>query len=524
MRVIYAAFSALLAICGTHAEPCPEMPPPVSKDRVSDLLKDSGVKSGLEQVQSLLTQHASNLPSGMVATIVYDQETILQFSHGSRNISDASSAPLETSNLMRIASISKVFTDVLLYQLRDAGIVGLDDKVADYVPGFNMKKAPGSATRRDITLRGCSSHTSGLPREVPYPCNFGTRCNESEVLNIIKDEVVLMPPNRRFHYSNLGMALLGRALGHASGSSDAWAYESQVKQRILEPLGMKYASFYLDETTKARMGVGTGVDGSAINLSHTCNGAHESEVAWCGPCGCLWASADDIGELMKLFHRDDRPADAGKQVLDGDSIHEMMAPAVLLRDGTAAVGSPFEIQYSSGVWIKSKQGQFPGYRSSMSLVPELKLGIFVSALVSDVEDENVWTIAALDILIPLFKSALWRLAPVPTLPANYTALVGKYAISDGYYDTSVTVEVVGGQLIMNEGGGPNDILALSVVDGFENVLRVHIVNSTESCMWLDNGDQEFAYFNILHGQVESLRWMGGLYGRMRDSDSESVVV
>jgi hypothetical protein len=43
----------------------------------------------------------------------------------------------------------------------------------------------------------------------------------------------------------------------------------------------------------------------------------------------------------------------------------------------------------------------------VTIVPKLKVGIFVSALISDVVDGSVWTASALDILLPAFENLLW---------------------------------------------------------------------------------------------------------------------
>merc|ERR1719486_535753 len=146
---------------------------------------------------------------------------------------------------------------------------------------------------------------------------------------------------------------------------------------------MVNASFVFDNATKARRAVGTAPDGSQIDESHDWLPC-DAGIAWEAPTGSLWASADDMVELMKLFFRDNHPAENGtKQILDGDSLNEMLEAVVLLEDGTSAVGSPWEAKYSSGVWMKSKQGQLPGYRSAVSIVEELKIGVFVSALVTE---------------------------------------------------------------------------------------------------------------------------------------------
>ena len=154
----------------------------------------------------------------------------------------------------------------------------------------------------------------------------------------------------------------------------------------------------------------------------------------------------------------------------GVTLREMLSPATLLRDGSSAVGSPWEIKYSGGVWVKSKQGELPGYRSSVMLAEPLKrsgaseaahrpaavapahtmrcrpapsnppcapcsrhgcrlflrLGVFVSALVSEVSSSTVWTLDVLDALVPAISRALWRLAPAPALPPEAGLLTGAY--------------------------------------------------------------------------------------------------
>ena len=57
-----------------------------------------------------------------------------------------------------------------------------------------------------------------------------------------------------------------------------------------------------------QVAVGTAVDGAGLNLSATCTPAPGAVGSWLAPCGCLWASADDIARLLKLFFRDGAPA------------------------------------------------------------------------------------------------------------------------------------------------------------------------------------------------------------------------
>lgn len=60
----------------------------------------------------------------------------------------------------------------------------------------------------------------------------------------------------------------------------------------------------------------------------------------------------------------------------------------------------FRYKWSDGFWTKSKQGELDGYRSCITLIDDLKLGIFVSALQSEVPEGSVWAIPAINILAP----------------------------------------------------------------------------------------------------------------------------
>ena len=82
------------------------------------------------------------------------------------------------------------------------------------------------------------------------------------------------------------------------------------------------------------------------------------------------------------------------------------------------------------VWTKGKQGELPGYRSSVTVVEDMKVGIFTSCLVSDASEHSVWTVPALAVLVPAVEAALWRLQPAPTLPPSAEEYVGTYGPKD----------------------------------------------------------------------------------------------
>lgn len=505
----------LAAITAAGTAPCPSYPPLPSTD--DGLGADAGVKRALQDVQRLLGEQASKLPTGLVATVVYNQTTLASFGFGRRDGPNSTAAP-GASDLVRIASITKVFTDVLLYKMRDAGTVGLDDALKTHMPGFATRKL--GRTRSLVTLRNLGAHLSGLPREAPYPCSLDeARCDEAAVLQLLREQLPVAAPYRRFHYSNLGIALLGRALAHAAGG--AAPFEALLADEVLAPLGMRNATFDTAAALAAgRVARGSSPDGGALNLSATCTPAPGAPGSWLAPCGCLWASTDDLAKLLKLFFRDGEPANTeggGAQVLDGDTLHEMLSPAVLLRGGDEAVGSPWEMNFSSGVWVKSKQGELPGYRSAVALVEPLKLGIFVSALVSDVASDSVWTLDALALLVPAVTRALWRLAPPAAPPPEASLLVGTFGrVVVALEDAALVMRLDPSAPPLNltrvdEAGGGGSSSSSELL-----AFRAMPVHSTADCRWLDDGaDLEIAYFRMPPGggPATSLRFMDGLWER-----------
>jgi CubicO group peptidase (beta-lactamase class C family) len=208
---------------------------------------------------------------------------------------------------------------------------------------------------------------------------------------------LVVKPGTRFHYSNLGFALLGRALGHAAGSS----YESLVMAKILRPLGMASATF---DTPSSLSGVAVGFrpSGAVGILDHS--------DGWGAPAGDLLVSASDMAKWMSLWARRSQrgpkrvargDADPVAPIIDGATLDEMLQPVVEMRDGRSAIGKPWEFLYSRGQWLKSKQGGDPGYRSSLTLCPALNLGVFISALTDPVAENSVYTIPVVDILAPV---------------------------------------------------------------------------------------------------------------------------
>ena len=147
-------------------------------------------------------------------------------------------------------------------------------------------------------------------------------------------------------------------------------------------------------------------------------------------------------------------------------------------------------------------------------VQELKLGVFTSALVTDVEESSVWTVPMMDVLVPALEAALWRLKPPFSLPPKPTLdqLVGSYGGGEAtvYAQAGALLLRLGSADPLNltavvppagRGGAPPGVAspkaprAADDDDDDDYVFFVQPLNSTQGCRWLDDGqDLEMAYF------------------------------
>ncbi|MDO5627361.1 MAG: serine hydrolase domain-containing protein [Mobilicoccus sp.] len=138
---------------------------------------------------------------------------------------------LTTHHLFRVASHSKTFTATAIMQLREDGVLGLDDRLSRWLPQFEGHDLG------PVTLRELLGHQGGIVRDGDDADYWQLRHEfptEEQLLDMLTDHGVVFEPNRHFKYTNYGYSLLGLVIERASGRS----YAEFVRERILDPLGL----------------------------------------------------------------------------------------------------------------------------------------------------------------------------------------------------------------------------------------------------------------------------------------------
>ena len=198
----------------------------------AELAAAPNVSSNIDLLSAWIeSQMAYRNQPGLSVAVVYDQELVWAAGFGQADV--AQQQPATPQTIYRIASITKLFTATAVLQLRDAGKLQLDDPVSKHLPWFNIQNPYTDAP--PITLRHLLTHTAGLPRESAFPYwNDANFPSIEEIQAKLPEQTTVLPTEKRWKYSNLGLSLAGEVVTAVSGQP----YPEYVEAHILKPLGM----------------------------------------------------------------------------------------------------------------------------------------------------------------------------------------------------------------------------------------------------------------------------------------------
>jgi len=173
-----------------------------------------------------------------------DGKTVSEEHYGSANLEKKQSVNANT--IYHWASNTKPFTGIAIMQLRDRGLLKLDDPVTKYLPELRgVHNKFGSMD--EITIRHLLTHSAGF-RNSTWPWDKGQDWEPfepteySQLVAMFPFTEILFKPGSKFSYSNPGVIFLGQIIEKLTGDD----YEVYVDKNFLKPLGMH--SSYFDAT------------------------------------------------------------------------------------------------------------------------------------------------------------------------------------------------------------------------------------------------------------------------------------
>ena len=260
--------------------------------------------------------------------------------------------PISVSDKVRIGSITKTFTGLVLLQLVDEGKISLSDPLSKYFPDFPNGK--------NITIKELANMTSGIYNYTEdamfsdFSGSMKKNYTHQELIDIALKHPPYFPPGHSFHYSNTNFILLGMIIEKITGNS----LPNEIQKRILTPLGMTNTSFPVDTAFANPHAQGYEYADSISPSPKDVTNLNTS-AAWAA--GAMVSTLNDLYKYAK-------PLATGKLISQATHQEQMKMKHKTLAYGIA-------IADFNGVY--GHNGGIPGFNSFMGYIPSQDATIIV---------------------------------------------------------------------------------------------------------------------------------------------------
>ena len=341
---------------------------------------------------------------------------------------DRGTPPTERS-LSRVASVTKTFTATAILQMRDRGLLSLDDPLERHLPEFAAVRETGGR-RADVTIRRLLTHRSGLVTESPPTQWDGPDGpafpSPDQVLAALPQTTVAIPADSAFKYSNLAFALLGEVVARLAGVS----YVEHVRTAIFEPLGMLDSTYEPDERHRGLLMTGY----SPGNHSDRPVPAPTASLRGLTAAGQLHTSVRDLSEWVVFQIRGDGLARDGLRILSDESWAQSIRPLYVEPDLSAAQCLAWRMTRIGEHVFHNHGGSVHGFNTSVGFHRPSGVGVVVLT--------NLWpTTAASELAFDLLDTAIggpaartWprpAAAPPSPVPAALAPFLGRFDAEPG---------------------------------------------------------------------------------------------
>jgi CubicO group peptidase (beta-lactamase class C family) len=313
----------------------------------------------------------------------------------------------------RLGSITKTLTAIAVMRLRDEGLLSLDDRIDQHVDGTPFGER---------TVGQLLAHGAGLSAESPtdwwerspgdaWPA-FAERLSPQDVKH---------PAGRRFHYSNLGYAVLGEIVARCRRRP--WL--DVLDDEVLRPLGMTRTT----PRPQGRAAQGWAVHPWADVLLRE----PEHDAGAMAPAGQLWAPLADLAQLACFLL-----GDTG-DVLAPATLEEMAEPSGVDSSalGWSSYGLGLQVVRVEGRTFVGHGGSMPGFLAGVFVDPfEQAGGVVLTNATSGLPS------AALPGLLDIVRAAEpravppWR--PLQSVDAEALAMTGTWYWGTSAYGLRLT--------------------------------------------------------------------------------------
>lgn len=316
---------------------------------------------------------------GSSVAIVHDNQVIDRQFYGFSNLENRQ--PVDEYTIYHWASITKTFTGIAIMQLRDRGLLKLDDPIARYIPELRQVHDPYGDIS-EITIRELMSHTAGF-RAATWPWSGDKDWYPFEpprweqIVAMLPYTEVEFKPGSKYSYSNLGVVFLGRVIELLSHE----CYQVYIDKNIFKPLEMYHSYFdttpyYLLQHRAHSYRVRDGKIIPAVFDANT--GITVSN-------GGLNSPFPDMIKYLNFLMGDPKKREIYEQVLKRSSLEEMWSPQADVhedifggQDRKDAIGLSFFLEENFGQHFVGHGGYQNAFETHFYLNPKTRTAYLIA--------------------------------------------------------------------------------------------------------------------------------------------------
>lgn len=389
---------------------------------------------------------------GMAIAVVKEGEVVLTRGFGYKDVEAKEPATPET--IFAIGSSTKAFTATLAGMLVDEGKLSWDDPVTKVLPELVLKvDREGAKLPADtpVTIRDFLCHRTGYTRmDLAWA---GGKASRAEILATLTRAKPVSPFRKDFHYNNLGFLVSGMIAAKAAGA-ESW--EALVRERLLDPLGMKGASLSVTVALEdPRTAKGYRWESEEEGWKHL----PMRNIDSVGPAGSINANVLDMSRWV-LFQLGRGEID-GKRLIAEKTLEETWAKQIEMGDG-GDYGLGWMLRKWRDKKVVEHGGNIDGFSATVAFIPEERVGFVLLSNVTHSALQRSSIDLVFDTLLGDPEAESKELAR----SEDFAPFIGKYVADFGpFKDARFAVTAKDGKLYIDVPGQMNYALKPAKEDG-----------------------------------------------------------
>ncbi|MEP0914412.1 beta-lactamase family protein [Leptolyngbya sp. GB1-A1] len=301
---------------------------------------------------------------GAAVSVVKDGGIFFTKGYGYANVEEQIPVVADRT-LFRVASLSKLFTATAAMQLYEQGLLDLNADVNQYLPDFRLEN-PYS---EPVTAAQLMMHTDGTTKR-----RIGIAARTAAEMEPLGDYLanhmppVVWKPGELYSYSSHSIALLGYLVERLSNTP----FAEYIDRNVFQPLQMRRSTFLQPPPPELAKDLAVGYQYQSGKFKPV-----PFLYLNIAPGAAMSATATDMANFMTAQLQNGR--DNNTDILKPETVQLMHEQHFTHHPKLPGTGYSFRERLENNIRMVGHLGSLRGYSSSLTLMPDRNIGIFIGS-------------------------------------------------------------------------------------------------------------------------------------------------